>query len=197
MTVTRIVGVILIVIGLVGLLFGGVFWTREKTVLDIGPVEAKTPERDGGPSSPVVGGVIVAALDPSYLTRIYNTVNTGADGFIRVVGVDGVVRATRPLALGGRERPGVDERAQQALLALPDADRRGCDVEPRAHAVFTPFVNHAMAAAISIPCGSGRDGLPVGLQLVGGYFQEGRLLGVAHRFQEATEWHRRRPKVYL
>jgi PAS domain-containing protein len=37
------------------------------------------------------GGVIVAALDPSYLTRIYNTVNTGVDGFIRVIGV---VRAT-------------------------------------------------------------------------------------------------------
>ena len=61
MTVTRIVGMILIVIGLVGLLFGGVFWTREKTVLDIGPVEAKTQERDGVPISPIVGGVIVAA----------------------------------------------------------------------------------------------------------------------------------------
>ena len=61
MTITRIVGVILIVIGLVGLLFGGIFWTREKTVLDIGPVEAKTHERDGVPISPVVGGVIAAA----------------------------------------------------------------------------------------------------------------------------------------
>ena len=61
MTMTRIVGMILIVIGLVGLLFGGVFWTREKTVLDIGPVEAKTQERDGVPISPIVGGVIAAA----------------------------------------------------------------------------------------------------------------------------------------
>jgi diguanylate cyclase (GGDEF)-like protein len=40
------------------------------------------------------GGVIVASLDPAYLTRIFNAVNTGAEGFIRVVGVDGVVRAT-------------------------------------------------------------------------------------------------------
>jgi hypothetical protein len=39
-------------------------------------------------------------------------------------------------------------------------------VEPRGHAVFTPFVNHAMAAAISVPCGSGRDGLPVGMQVI-------------------------------
>lgn len=61
MTVMRIVGMILIVIGLVGLLFGGVFWTREKTVLDIGPVEAKTQQRDGVPISPIVGGVIMAA----------------------------------------------------------------------------------------------------------------------------------------
>lgn len=42
----------------------------------------------------------------------------------------------------------------------------GTTVEPRGHAVFTPFVNHAMAAAISLPCGAGRDGLPVGLQLI-------------------------------
>ena len=61
MTVTRIVGMILIVIGLVGLLFGGVFWTREKKVLDIGPVDVKTQERDGVPISPIIGGVIAAA----------------------------------------------------------------------------------------------------------------------------------------
>jgi hypothetical protein len=61
MTVTRIVGVILIVIGLVGLLFGGVFWTNEKTIVDIGPVEARAQEREGVPISPIVGGVIVAA----------------------------------------------------------------------------------------------------------------------------------------
>ena len=61
MTMTRIFGVILIVIGLVGLLFGGVFWTREKTIVDIGPVEAKAKQRDGVPISPIVGGVIMVA----------------------------------------------------------------------------------------------------------------------------------------
>ena len=61
MTMTRIIGVILIVIGLVGVLFGGVFWTREKTIVDIGPVEARTQERDGVPISPIVGGVIAVA----------------------------------------------------------------------------------------------------------------------------------------
>ncbi len=40
------------------------------------------------------GGVIVASLDPASLTRIYNAVSIGADGYIRVIGVDGVVRAS-------------------------------------------------------------------------------------------------------
>jgi uncharacterized membrane protein YidH (DUF202 family) len=61
MTINRIVGVILILIGLVGVLFGGVFWTREKTIVDIGPIEAKAQEREGVPISPIVGGVIVVA----------------------------------------------------------------------------------------------------------------------------------------
>ena len=61
MTINRIVGVILILIGLVGVLFGGVFWTREKTIVDLGPIEAKAQEREGVPISPIVGGVIVVA----------------------------------------------------------------------------------------------------------------------------------------
>ena len=43
----------------------------------------------------------------------------------------------------------------------------GVAVPPRGHAVFTPFFNHALTPAISIPCGYGRDGLPVGLQIIG------------------------------
>jgi hypothetical protein len=61
MTATRIIGVILIMVGLVGLLWGGVFWTREKTVVDIGPIEARAQEREGVPISPIIGGVILAA----------------------------------------------------------------------------------------------------------------------------------------
>ena len=55
----------------------------------------------------------------------------------------------------------------------------GVAVEPRGHAVFTPFVNHAMAAAISIPCGTGREGLPVGLQLIAPRGHDRRLLNAA------------------
>ena len=61
MTGTRIVGLILVVIGLVGLLWGGVFWTRERTVVDIGPIEAKAQEREGVPISPIVGGLVLVA----------------------------------------------------------------------------------------------------------------------------------------
>jgi Asp-tRNA(Asn)/Glu-tRNA(Gln) amidotransferase A subunit family amidase len=43
----------------------------------------------------------------------------------------------------------------------------GKPVPPRGHAVFTPLFNHAKVPAISIPCGVGRQGLPVGLQIVG------------------------------
>ena len=39
-------------------------------------------------------GAIVASLDPSYLTRIYNSVDIGHEGYIRVIGLDGIVRAT-------------------------------------------------------------------------------------------------------
>ena len=42
----------------------------------------------------------------------------------------------------------------------------GQAVPPRAHAVFTPLFNHAKVPALSLPCGTGRDGLPVGLQVV-------------------------------
>lgn len=54
-------------------------------------------------------------------------------------------------------------------------------VSPRAHAVFTPFFNHALCPAISIPCGSGRDGLPVGLQIAGPRFADARVLSMAVR----------------
>jgi aspartyl-tRNA(Asn)/glutamyl-tRNA(Gln) amidotransferase subunit A len=40
------------------------------------------------------------------------------------------------------------------------------------------------------------DGLPVGVQLLAPYFQEGRLLNVAHRYQQVTDWHTRAPNGF-
>ena len=59
--------------------------------------------------------------------------------------------------------------------------------------IYTIAVNLAGLPGMSIPCGFA-GGLPVGLQLIGNYFAEARLLNVAHRYQQATDWHRRRPE---
>ncbi len=59
--------------------------------------------------------------------------------------------------------------------------------------IYTIAVNLAGLPGMSIPCGFA-GGLPVGLQLVGNYFDEARLLNVAHRYQLATDWHQRRPE---
>jgi aspartyl-tRNA(Asn)/glutamyl-tRNA(Gln) amidotransferase subunit A len=47
---------------------------------------------------------------------------------------------------------------------------------------------------MSIPCGFGEAGMPVGLQLLGNYFSEGKLLNAAHRFQLATDFHTKKPE---
>ena len=47
---------------------------------------------------------------------------------------------------------------------------------------------------MSVPCGFGARNLPVGLQLTANYFEESKLLGVAHRYQQATDWHQRMPR---
>ena len=55
MNVRYVVGAILVVIGLVSLLLGGFRWSQEKTVVDIGPIEAKTTEHKTLPIPPIVG----------------------------------------------------------------------------------------------------------------------------------------------
>jgi aspartyl-tRNA(Asn)/glutamyl-tRNA(Gln) amidotransferase subunit A len=59
--------------------------------------------------------------------------------------------------------------------------------------IFTVPAPLAGLPALSIPCGFDPSGLPVGLQLMGSYFSEAMLLGAAHRYQQATDWHRRVP----
>ncbi len=61
--------------------------------------------------------------------------------------------------------------------------------------IYTVAVNLAGLPGLSHPAGFGAGGLPVGLQLIGDYFSEARLLGAAHQFQQATDWHTRAPTV--
>ena len=60
--------------------------------------------------------------------------------------------------------------------------------------IFTIPAPLAGLPGLSVPCGFDDKGLPVGLQLTGDYFSEARLLGMAHRYQQATDWHLRVPK---
>ena len=60
--------------------------------------------------------------------------------------------------------------------------------------IFTVSAPLAGLPALSIPCGFDGGGLPIGLQLTGNYFCEAELLGVAHRYQQATDWHLRVPR---
>ena len=59
--------------------------------------------------------------------------------------------------------------------------------------IFTLPGSLAGLPGMSVPAGFGAHGMPVGLQLVGNYFEEGRLLNAAHRFQQVTDWHTRVP----
>jgi aspartyl-tRNA(Asn)/glutamyl-tRNA(Gln) amidotransferase subunit A len=60
--------------------------------------------------------------------------------------------------------------------------------------IFTIPAPLAGLPALSVPCGFDAAGLPVGLQLMGKHFAEGLLLGAAHRYQQASDWHLRVPK---
>ena len=62
--------------------------------------------------------------------------------------------------------------------------------------IYTLSTSLAGLPGMSVPAGFGAGGMPVGLQLVGNYFQEGPLLQAAHAFQQATDWHARTPKGY-
>jgi aspartyl-tRNA(Asn)/glutamyl-tRNA(Gln) amidotransferase subunit A len=59
--------------------------------------------------------------------------------------------------------------------------------------IYTLPASLAGLPGMSIPVGFGSGNMPVGLQLIGNYFQEAKLLSVAHRFQRATDWHARKP----
>jgi len=61
--------------------------------------------------------------------------------------------------------------------------------------IHTIPVNLTGIPAISIPCGLSREGLPIGLQLMGRHFDEGRLLRVAYTFEQSTDFHLKRPNL--
>ena len=61
--------------------------------------------------------------------------------------------------------------------------------------IYTIPVNLAGTCAMSLPCGFSAAGLPIGMQLIGKPFDEATVLHTAHAFEQATEWHKRRPEL--
>ncbi len=61
--------------------------------------------------------------------------------------------------------------------------------------IFTISVNLAGVPAISLPCGLTSSGLPLGLQIIGKHFDEGSILRVAYAYEQATDWHKRKPDL--
>ncbi|PIT49784.1 Asp-tRNA(Asn)/Glu-tRNA(Gln) amidotransferase subunit GatA [Snodgrassella alvi] len=59
--------------------------------------------------------------------------------------------------------------------------------------IYTVSLNLAGLPGIALPAGFTTDGLPVGVQLIGNYFAESRLLGIAHQIQQHSDWHTRTP----
>jgi len=57
--------------------------------------------------------------------------------------------------------------------------------------IYTLSTNLAGLPAMSVPCGFNANDLPIGMQLIGNYFSEARLLQVAHQYQQASDWHLR------
>ena len=74
MTARRIAGLVLVGLGIVALVWGGVFWTDRDTVINAGPLEITTAEREGLPVPPIVGvialiGGMVLLLAPARRSR--------------------------------------------------------------------------------------------------------------------------------
>ena len=80
---------------------------------------------------------------------------------------------------------------------LVDDPKPAPDAGPTALGSSLTFVGSALQwPALSVPSGYLGEGLPVGLQIIGPHFSEGRLLNVAHRYQRETDWHQRVPRGF-
>jgi aspartyl-tRNA(Asn)/glutamyl-tRNA(Gln) amidotransferase subunit A len=78
--------------------------------------------------------------------------------------------------------------------AFPIGAKMDDPVQMYLNDIFTIPAPLAGLPALSVPCGFDAQGLPIGLQIMGPHFAEARLLGAAHRYQQATDWHRRVPR---
>jgi aspartyl-tRNA(Asn)/glutamyl-tRNA(Gln) amidotransferase subunit A len=102
-----------------------------------------------------------------------------------------VEEALTPAAGAGGGRGGGGGRGATATPATPDnASAPKFDPEENTR----PFNAYGLPV-ISLPCGFTKDGMPIGLQISGPLFGEVNVIALAHAYQEATEWHKRKPPL--
>lgn len=65
----KVLGILLLVVGVAALAYGGFSWTREKTVIDAGPIQLRTDQRESLPIPPIVGMVCLIAGGALLFTR--------------------------------------------------------------------------------------------------------------------------------
>lgn len=82
------------------------------------------------------------------------------------------------------------EGGRDGAAAAPTRSRASIDPEENTR----PFNGYGLPA-ITVPCGFSKDGLPIGLQIAGPHFAEATVLALAYAYQEATEWHKKRPPL--
>jgi aspartyl-tRNA(Asn)/glutamyl-tRNA(Gln) amidotransferase subunit A len=78
-------------------------------------------------------------------------------------------------------------------VAFPFGAKSADPVQMYLADIYTIAVNLAGLPGMSIPCGFGAGGMPVGLQIIGAWFAEAKMLNVAHQYQQVTDWHARMP----
>jgi len=57
----KAIGIVLVILGIVGLVYGGITWTRKDKVVDVGPVEITANKKESIPLPPIAGGIMLAA----------------------------------------------------------------------------------------------------------------------------------------
>jgi aspartyl-tRNA(Asn)/glutamyl-tRNA(Gln) amidotransferase subunit A len=61
--------------------------------------------------------------------------------------------------------------------------------------IFTLPASLAGLPALSLPCGFDEKGLPIGLQIIGKHFDEATILRIGYAYEQATDWHNRKPSI--
>jgi aspartyl-tRNA(Asn)/glutamyl-tRNA(Gln) amidotransferase subunit A len=123
-------------------------------------------------------GAEIRATD--YLHALASRQAVRADFDAAFARVDAILAPCTPIAA-----PRIGEK--NVRLGGQDEDVRAALLRMNRPSNFTGL------PALSVPCGFTRAGLPVGLQLIGRAFEEGRLLRIARAYEQATRWHLRRP----